>query len=61
MSDGELPFGIDPTKLAPSSLQTIDLKSIKRTKAATRKTPFQLHKEEKERKRKVEKGSIQLD
>lgn len=39
-------------KLPSSSLQSINLKTLK-TKASLKKTPFQLHKEEKERKRKV--------
>lgn len=42
----------EANNLAQASLQTIDLKAF-RTKAAVKKSPFQLHKEEKERKRKV--------
>eukprot|EP01130_Rhizamoeba_saxonica_P012847 TRINITY_DN545_c0_g1_i1.p1 TRINITY_DN545_c0_g1~~TRINITY_DN545_c0_g1_i1.p1 ORF type:complete len:347 (-),score=74.48 TRINITY_DN545_c0_g1_i1:762-1802(-) len=48
----DLPFGIDASTLAPSSMDDVDVKQMKRgvsTRRKKKKTPFQMHKEAKER------------
>jgi hypothetical protein len=50
MSD--LPFGFNSNALAPSEIKTIDPTKVQ-TARAIKKTPYQKHKEEQEKKKKV--------
>jgi hypothetical protein len=56
MSDDKertLPYGLDPSKIAPASSQEVDITTLKKVVNIVKKSPFQRHKEELEKRKKV--------
>jgi len=55
MSDDKertLPYGLDPSKIAPASSQEVDITTLKKVVNIVKKSPFQRHKEELEKRKK---------